>query len=119
MSWVSSDLFILIFGGSSGASLSETYQGAAREGQTHLRQHVPEVCRAGFKGDRLTFPTAATGGQDKHVYGDDGCQRDWFVLSSPPKQKEAEKAKGERKENGSDEMEVENGEKEAASEAKA
>ncbi|KAG7216091.1 hypothetical protein INR49_007843 [Caranx melampygus] len=33
--------------------------------------------------------------------------------------KEAEKAKSERKENGSDEMEVENGEKEVASEAKA
>lgn len=33
--------------------------------------------------------------------------------------KEAEKGKGERKENGSEEMEVENGEKEVASEAKA
>lgn len=38
-----------------GGSLSETHQGAAWEGQTHLCQHVPEICREGLKGERLCF----------------------------------------------------------------
>lgn len=41
----------------------------------------------------------------------------WFVFS--PEQKEAGKVKSDDKENGTEEMEVEDGEKEAASEAKA
>lgn len=41
------------------------------------------------------------------------------MLLFPHEQKEAERVKSESKDNGSDEMEIESGEKEAASEAKA
>lgn len=37
-------------------SLSEAHEGAAREGQTHLRQHVPKVCREGFQGNGSCHP---------------------------------------------------------------
>lgn len=43
----------------------------------------------------------------------------FFPPLSPHEQKEAEKVKSDGKENGDDKMEVENGEKEVASEAKA
>lgn len=45
----------------------------------------------------------------------------WFVFFCffSHEQKEAERVKTENKENGNDEMEIENGEKEVASEAKA
>lgn len=46
-------------------------------------------------------------------------KNDLDCFFSPHKQKEAEKVKTESKENGDDAMEVENGEKEVAGEAKA
>lgn len=66
-----------------GGSLSETHQGAARERQTHLCQHVPEVCREGLKGERL-FSTTASRGRKGRVFLRD-CTRghkSWFVFFS-------------------------------------
>lgn len=37
-------------------TLSEMHQGATPEGQTSLCQHVPDICREGFKGEALFLP---------------------------------------------------------------
>ena len=51
-----------------GCVLSEANQGATCEGQTYLRQHVPEICREGFKG---VFSTVSTRGRDMIVNAPD------------------------------------------------
>lgn len=47
----------------SGHALPETSEGAAWERQTHLCQHVPEICREGLEGNYL-FRTITTRGHN-------------------------------------------------------
>ena len=56
--WLPDPFFNMLPGG----SLSDTYQGTAREGQTHLRQYVPEICRERFKGEGLCSLKQPQGG---------------------------------------------------------